>query len=77
MNEATQYNWKAKYGGMAISEARRLNALEDENLHLKKLVVDQVLDMQMLKEINKKGRLGFLPPRQPSLFGLLTISFCR
>ena len=40
MSEATLYNWKAKYGGMAISEARRLKDLEDENRRLKKLVAD-------------------------------------
>lgn len=55
MSEATLYNWKAKYGGMAISEARRLKDLEDENRRLKKLVADQALDIQMLKEINSKN----------------------
>jgi putative transposase len=54
MSEATLYNWKAKYGGMAVSEARRLKELEDENRRLKKLVADQALDIQMLKEINLK-----------------------
>jgi putative transposase len=55
MSEATLYNWKAKYGGMAVSEARRLKELEDENRRLKKLVADQALDIQMLKEINSKN----------------------
>jgi putative transposase len=55
MSEATLYNWKAKYGGMAISEARRLKDLEEENRRLKKLVADQALDIQMLKEINSKN----------------------
>ena len=54
MSEATPYNWKAKYSGMAVSEARRLKELEDENRRLKKLVADQALDIQMLKEINSK-----------------------
>ena len=54
ISDATLYNWKAKYGGMAVSEARRLKELEDENRRLKKLVADQALDIQMLKEITTK-----------------------
>lgn len=54
MSEATIYNWKAKYGGMAVSEAQRLKELETENQRLKKLVADQALDIQMLKEITAK-----------------------
>lgn len=54
MSEATYYNWKAKYGGMAISEIRRLKDLEQENGRLKKLVADQALDIQMLKEVCSK-----------------------
>jgi len=54
MSEATLYNWKAKYSGMGVSEARRLKELEDENRRLKKLVADQALDIQMLKEITTK-----------------------
>ena len=55
MSEATLYNWKAKYSGMAVSDARRLKALEDENRRLKKLVADQAPDIVMLKEINSKN----------------------
>ena len=44
VSEATLYNWKAKYGGMDISEAKRLRALEDENAKLKKLHADQMLE---------------------------------
>jgi putative transposase len=55
MSDASLYNWKAKYGGMAVSEARRLKDLEEENRRLKKLVADQALDIQMLKEITKKS----------------------
>jgi putative transposase len=54
MSDATLYNWKAKYGGMVVSEARRLKDLEEENRRLKKLVADQALDIQMLKEITTK-----------------------
>ena len=54
MSDATLYNWKAKYGGMAVSEARRLKDLEEENRRLKKLVADQALYLQMLKEITTK-----------------------
>jgi len=45
MSDATLYNWKAKYGGMAVSEARRLKELEEENRRLNKLLADQVLDI--------------------------------
>jgi putative transposase len=55
MSDATYYNWKAKYGGMTVSDARRLKALEEENRRLKKLVADLSLDNQMLKEINSKN----------------------
>ena len=50
ISEATFYNWKAKYGGMEVSEARRLKALEDENAKLKKLLAEQMLDAAALRE---------------------------
>ena len=53
-SEQTYYRWKAKYGGMDISEARRLKQLEEENRRLKKAVADLTLDNQILKEINSK-----------------------
>jgi putative transposase len=55
ISDATYYNWKAKYGGMSVSEARRLKDLEQENSRLKKLVADQALDIQMLKEVCSKN----------------------
>ena len=51
---ATFYKWKAKYGGLDVSEARRLQQLEDENARLKKLLADAMLDNAMLKDINSK-----------------------
>jgi len=51
ISDATFYNWKAKYGGMDISEARRLKALEDENRKLKRIVADQAIDILAYKEI--------------------------
>ena len=54
VSEATYYNWKAKYGGLSLSEVRRLKDLEQENGRLKKLVADQALDIQMLKEVCSK-----------------------
>jgi putative transposase len=51
---ATFYKWKAKYGGLDVSDARRLKALEDENARLKKLVADLSLDNAMLKDIASK-----------------------
>ena len=50
----TFYQWKAKYGGMDVSDAKKLKGLEDENRRLKKLVADLSLDVQALKEINSK-----------------------
>ena len=44
ISEATFYNWKAKYSGMEVSEAKRLKALEEENAKLKKLLAEQMLD---------------------------------
>ena len=55
ISQGTFYRWKAKFGGMDISEARRLKALEEENGRLKRLVADQALDIQILKDINSKN----------------------
>ncbi len=52
--EATFCNWKAKYGGMEVSEAKRLKALEDENARLKKLLAEQMLDAAALRELLQK-----------------------
>jgi len=54
VSEATFYNWKAKFGGMDVSDARRLKALEAENAKLKKLLADAELDKLMLKEVLSK-----------------------
>jgi putative transposase len=54
ISEQTYYLWRSKYGGMEISEARRLKELEEENSRLKRLVADQALDIQILKEVNSK-----------------------
>ena len=54
ISEATLYNWKAKFGGMDVSDARRLKALEDENGKLKKLLADTMLDNTALKELLAK-----------------------
>jgi putative transposase len=51
ISEATLHRWKAKYGGMSVSEARRLKLLEDENRRLKHLVADLTLDNQALKAV--------------------------
>lgn len=51
MSEATLYNWKAKYGGMDVSEAKRLRALEEENAKLKRLLADSLLDNAALKDL--------------------------
>lgn len=54
ISEGTYYRWKAKYGGLEVSEAQRLKALEDENRRLKRLVADLSLDVQILKDVNSK-----------------------
>jgi putative transposase len=51
---ATFYKWKAKYGGLEVSDAKRLKALEDENAKLKKLLAEAMLDNAMLKDIASK-----------------------
>lgn len=54
ISNATFYKWKAKYGGMDVSDARRLKALEAENAKLKRIVADLSLDIVMLKDVNSK-----------------------
>ena len=54
ISAATFYNWKAKFGGMDVSEAKRLRALEDENAKLKRLLADAMLDQAALKELLSK-----------------------
>ena len=54
VSEATLYNWKAKYGGMDVPEAKRLRQLEDENAKLKKLLAEQMLDAAALRELLAK-----------------------
>lgn len=50
----TYYNWKAKYGGLEVSEAQRLKRLEEENRKLKRIVADQALDLVMLRDVVSK-----------------------
>lgn len=52
--EQTYYRWKSKFGGLEVSEARRLRQLEDENRRLKHIVAEQVLDIQALKGVLAK-----------------------
>jgi putative transposase len=54
ISEATFYSWKARYGGMEVSEAKRLKALEEENAKLKKLLAEQMLDTAALRELLSK-----------------------
>ncbi len=54
ISEATFYNWKKKYGGLGMSELRRLKQLEEENSKLKQIVADLSLDKQMLQDVLKK-----------------------
>ena len=54
ISEATIYNWKARFGGMDVSETKRLKALEEENAKLKKLLAEQMLDAAALRELLSK-----------------------
>lgn len=54
ISPATFYKWKSKFGGMEVSEAKRLRALEDENSKLKKLLAEAMLDIAVLKDITGK-----------------------
>lgn len=55
VSEATVYNWKSKYGGMQVSDAKRLRQLEEENRRLKHLVADLSLDKEVMKAIIAKN----------------------
>jgi putative transposase len=55
ISDATFYNWKAKYGGMDISDAKKLRVLEAENAKLKKLLAEEMLDKQALKDLLSKN----------------------
>jgi putative transposase len=53
-SEQSFYRWKAKFGGMTVSEAKRLKELVRENTELKTIVADQALDIRMLKDVNSR-----------------------
>jgi len=54
ISDATFYKWRSKYGGMDVSDSKRLKQLEDENRRLKKLLADTMLDKQILQDIVEK-----------------------
>jgi len=54
ISSASFYKWKAKFGGMDVSDAKRLRALEDENAKLKKLLAETMLDNAILKDVNSR-----------------------
>ena len=55
ISQATFYAWRKKYGGMEVSDAKRLKALEDENRRLKQIVADQTLDLTAMKALLEKN----------------------
>lgn len=55
ISDATFYKWRSKYGGMEVSDAKKLKSLEDENRRLKKLLAEQMLDNSTLKEMLTKN----------------------
>ena len=56
LSENSFYRWRRKFGGMEVSEARRLKALETENARLKKLLAETMLDNEILRDVNSKNR---------------------
>ena len=54
ISQPTLYKWKSKFGGMDVSDAKRLKALEDENAKLKKLLAEAMLDNAILKDVNSR-----------------------
>lgn len=56
ISRPTFYHWKKQYGDLQVSDAKRLRALEEENARLKRLVADQALNLQVLKDVLGKGR---------------------
>ena len=54
VSSATFYKWKSKFGGLDVSDAKRLKALEDENSKMKKLLAETMLDIAILKDINSR-----------------------
>jgi putative transposase len=58
ISDATFYNWRSKYGGLEVSDLRRLRQLEDENRRLKSIVADQALDIRALKDVLAKNGYG-------------------
>jgi putative transposase len=64
ISEATLYNWKAKYGGMDVSDAKRLRSLEEENRKLKKLLAESILDQAALKGLLAKKMVGPVAKRE-------------
>jgi putative transposase len=55
ISDATFYTWRKRYGGMEVSDARRLNALEEENAQLKKLLAESMMDVSTLREMLGKN----------------------
>ena len=55
ISDATFYTWRSKYGGMEVSDAKRLKAFEDENARLKKLLAESMLDVSTLKDLLSKN----------------------
>ena len=70
ISNTTVYKWKAKFGGMEVSDARRLRSLEDENRKLKTIVADLTLDVQALRALTSKN---FLSPRPGAMLFLVEI----
>jgi len=85
MSQGTFYAWKSKYGGMTVSEAKRLRALEDENAKLKKLLAEQMLDAAAMRELlakkigkaRRQARSGRASAGRAGLVGAPGLPDCR
>ena len=75
IGQSTLYKWKAKYGGMEVNDAPHLNALEDENIRLKRLLADSLLDNQILRNVNSKKWSRSTPAGQQSVIYATTSNF--
>jgi putative transposase len=64
ISDATFYNWRTKYGGMEVSDAKRMKVLEDENKKLKQMLADSMLENKAIKDVLSKSGNACRPPLQ-------------
>ena len=77
VTDQTLYNWKSKYGGMEVSDAKKLRALEEENRRLKEMVADLSLDKAALTTVIRKNRLELVSARRDVALVMAEYADCR